>query len=224
MKQTIAWTRLSLYFGSSLLLLTEGYRLLLILSSFIILAPLLFAILENLILWGLLIGFICLVIGFYRLKAEPTLIDLDENTLPILHRNLVLVGIISIILFVLMLLPPTSSLTEEVITIFSFIVSVLWTVLYLLLVIWLIHYWMFVSDSRTILSILKNKRKFCHLALGIVITIFWLLESFTMIIFQQAVFNISLVNLVYIMSLVFFLLFQSYFFYRFTRFSLRIYG
>ena len=119
-----AWIRLITYFGSSLILLTEIYRLILLYLRFIILIPSLYSILEIVMLWCLFGGFLSLTIGFYGLKkSDPFLLDSDKY--PISHlKKIIYVGIIIVcILMILNLLPPLHIVEDESLVIFQVIIK-----------------------------------------------------------------------------------------------------
>ncbi len=225
MSKTIAWTRLSIYVGASLILVTEGYRLILVFLSLVILAPSLFAILQNITQLGLLVGFICQTIGFFQLyNSGSSLLDPEEYSFSFIRRNSFLSLIISVILVVLILLPPTTALTQDVSILFSAVVSLLWTGYYSLLVIWLIQYWCLANKTSNLQELIQNGRLIVHISLGVILAIFWLLETSSLILLNIVIFALYEINIFYILVLVFFLLFQISFFFKVTRFSLFIYG
>lgn len=225
MRGTIAWTRLSIYLGSSILLLTEIYRLSLILLRLIIIAPPLMAFLQNIVQWGLLLGFSCLTVGLYRiLRTHPPILDLEVYSLSDLNiwarTNL----IISITLMIKILLPPTPLVTPEAFIVFSTLVSASWLLFYSLMVIWIIIYWKLILKERKINTIIFNSRIAIHLILGTFVASYWFLESASLIIFQEAISTIDPVNLTYITLLILFLFNQILLFFRVTKFSYLVYG
>ncbi len=225
MRGTIAWTRLSIYLGSSIILLTEIYRLSLILLRLIIIAPPLMAFLQNIVQWGLLLGFSCLTVGLYRiLRTHPPILDLEVYSLSDLNiwarTNL----IISITLVIKILLPPTTLVTPEAFIVFSTLVSASWLLFYSLMVIWIIFYWKIILREKNINAILFNKRIAIHLILGTFVASYWFLESASLIIFQEAISTIDPVNLTYITLLILFLFNQILLFFRVTKFSYLVYG
>ena len=225
MRGTIAWTRLSIYLGSSIILLTEIYRLSLILLRLIIIAPPLMAFLQNIVQWGLLLGFSCLTVGLYRiLRTHPPILDLEVYSLSDLNiwarTNL----IISITLVIKILLPPTTLVTPEAFIVFSTLVSASWLLFYSLMVIWIIFYWKLILKKRKINTILFNSRIAIHLILGTFVASYWFLESASLIIFQEAISTIDPVNLTYITLLILFLFNQILLFFRVTKFSYLVYG
>ena len=225
MRGTIAWTRLSIYLGSSILLLTEIYRLSLILLRLIIIAPPLMALFQNIVQWGLFLGFSCLTLGLYHiLRTHPPILDLEVYSVSDLkiwaRTNL----IISIILVIKILLPPTTLVTSGAIIVFSTLVSASWLLFYSLMVTWIIIYWKLVLKEKKINTILLNTRIAIHLILGTFIASYWFLESASLIIFQEAISTIDPVNIIYITLLILFLFNQILLFFRVTKFSYLIYG
>ena len=225
MKGTIAWNRLIIYIGASVLLLVEFYRLALILLRFLIIAPLLLVFLQNIIQWGLLIGFGSLTIGFYRIfeSSPPLLNPEDYPTLNI--KNLYSTGIIIvIILIILVLLPPISIVSPEFEFIFSIIMSFIWLVFYILLSSWIYLYWKLDINMKNFDSLLQDKKKMIHFFLSIFVAIFWLLDLISLIIIQETIFNTETLNLIYIIILVLFLFNQIILFFNVRKFSFLIYG
>jgi len=224
MIERIAWIRLSTYFGSSLILLTETYRLILLYLRFIILVPDLYSILEIVMLWCLFGGFLSLTTGFYGLKrSDPFLLDPDKY--PSSHLNkIIYVGIIIVsILMILNLLPPLHIVEDELLLIFQVIMSFLWICYYSLIIIWITLFWSF-SNEKLIREIINNRRMVLHLCLGLINILLLILDSIWMLFFENTIFIFDLVNIGYYVIFVFFLLFQIYFFYRATRFSFIIHG
>ncbi|PWI46850.1 hypothetical protein CEE45_14770 [Candidatus Heimdallarchaeota archaeon B3_Heim] len=225
MRSNIAWIRLTIYMSSSLLLLTEIYRLSLILLRFIIIAPPLMAFLQYIMQWGLLLGFSGFTFGLYRvLGAHPPVLDLKDYSVSDLIIWARVNLIISILLGIKILLPPTPLVSPEIFILFSTLVSASWLLFYSLLVMWIIIYWKIILRENHINAILFNKRIAIHLILGTLVTGYWFLESASLIIFQNAISAIDPVNLTYIIFLILFLFNQNLLFFRVTKFSYLIYG
>ncbi len=225
MKSTIAWIRLSIYLGSSILLLTEIYRLSLILLRLIIIAPALMAFLQNIMQWGLLLGFSFLTLGLYRiLRTHPPVLDLEAYSVSDLNSWARINLIMSIILVIKILLPPTTLISPGAFILFSTIVSASWFSFYSILVIWIIIYWRLILKEKKIKTILLNKRIAIHLILGTFIASYWFLETASLMIFQEAISSIDPINLTYITFLILFLFNQILLFFRVTKFSYLVYG
>ncbi|GAF69973.1 unnamed protein product, partial [marine sediment metagenome] len=191
MSKTIAMTRLSIYVGASIILVAEGYRLILVFLSLIILAPSLFAILQNTVHLGLLFGFVCLAIGFFQLyNSGSSLLNPEEYSFTFIRRNSFLAFIMSVILVILILLPPTTAVTQDVTIFFSGIVSLLWTVYYVLLVSWLIQFWYLENKIKHLQPFIQNVRLITHISLGVILAIFWLLETGSLILLNMAIFTL----------------------------------
>ncbi len=225
MKDSIAWARLIFYLGASILLLTEFYRLSLILLRLIIIAPSLMAVLQSVVHWGLLLGFSFLTLGIYHtLRADPPIISLEDYSVTDLNMWAKINTVICIILVIAILLPPTALINSDVLVIFSMIISVAWLVYYSLLVFWIIVYWKIVLKENRISNVVFNGRITIHIVLGICIALYWFLEIVSLILVQEALSNIDSVNITYIILLILFLFNQLLLFYKVTKFSYHIYG
>jgi hypothetical protein len=225
MKSTIAWIRLSIYLGSSILLLTEIYRLSLILLRLIIIAPALMAFLQNIMQWGLLLGFSFLTLGLYRiLRTHPPVLDLEAYSVSDLNSWARINLIMSIILVIKILLPPTTLISPGAYILFSTIVSTSWFSFYSILVMWIIIYWKLILKEKKIKTILLNKRIAIHLILGAFVASYWFLETASLMIFQEAISSIDPINLTYIIFLILFLFNQILLFFRVRKFSYLVYG
>lgn len=225
MTKTIAWTRLTIYIGGSLVFLTEGYRLIAILLTLLIISPPLMALLQAVSHWFLLLGFTCLTLGFYRLLiSDPPLLDNDKFPLSDIKRSTLLSLMISIVLALLLFLPPSDALDMRISLLTSIIISFLWFFYYTVVIFWIVNHKHLIGDIKNIETISDNKRLFFHILLGVLIIIIWLCEFFTLLIFQTAIFSYDIFNLVYITLLILFLLHQIYFFFNVTRFSYLIFG
>lgn len=225
MAGTIAWNRLIIYVGASVLLLVEFYRLALILLRFFIIAPTLMIFLQNIIQWGLLIGFGSLTIGLYRIfGSNPSLLNPEEYT-PLNIKNLYSNGaIIVIILIILVLLPPISIVSSDFKIIFSIIMSIFWLAFYIFLSSWIFLYWKLDTNINKIATIFQDKKKLIHFSLSFSVSIFWLLDSIFLIVMQNTIFSIETVNIIYVITLVLFLFNQIILFFNFRKFSYLIYG
>ena len=225
MKGTIAWTRLTIYLGSSILLLTEIYRLALILLSLIIIAPPLMAFLQNIVQWGLLLGFSFLSYGLFRiLRSHPPVLDFEVYSVSDLNIWARINLVIIIILVIKILLPPSTLVIPGAFIIFSSLISASWLLFYSLMVLWIIIYWKLEKKEKKVSTILSNTRIAIHLILGTFVASYWLLESASLLIFQEAISTIDTVNLIYIIILILFLFNQILLFFRVTKFSYLIYG
>ncbi len=224
MIERIAWIRLITYFGSSLILLTEIYRLILLYLRFIILIPSLYSILEIVMLWCLFGGFLSLTTGFYGLKrSDPFLLDPDKY--PISHLNkIIFIGIIIVcILMILNLLPPLHIVEDESLVLFQVIISFLWICYYSFIITWISLFWSFIND-KNFREIINNRRMVLHICLGLIIILLKILDSLWMLFSENALLSFDLAYISYVFILVFFLLLQIVFFYRATRFSFIIHG
>ena len=225
MRGTIAWTRLFIYLGSSILLLVEIYRLSLILLRLVIIAPPLMAFLQNIVQWGLLLGFSVFTLGLFRiLRTHPPVLDFEKFSNDNIYTWSRINLAISIILIILTLLPPTRLVTTGTFVIFSSLVSLSWVFFYALLVTWIILYWMLILKETSFMKIVLNRRILIHLFLGILIVFYWFLELVSLIIFQEAISSIDLMNISYIILLSLFLFNQILLYYKTTKFSYEIYG
>ncbi len=183
------------------------------------------AFLQNIVQWGLLLGFSCLTVGLYRiLRTHPPILDLGVYSLSDLNIWARINLIISITLVIKILLPPTPLVTPEAFIVFSTLVSASWLLFYSLMVIWIIFYWKLILKKRKINTILFNSRIAIHLILGTFVASYWFLESASLIIFQEAISTIDPVNLTYITLLILFLFNQILLFFRVTKFSYLVYG
>ncbi|MFW9905099.1 MAG: hypothetical protein ACFFFH_12245 [Candidatus Thorarchaeota archaeon] len=199
MSNTIAWTRLSIYGGASLILITEVYRLILVFLSLVILAPSFFAFLQYITHIGLLLGFSCLSIGFFQLyHSGSALLNPEEYPFMFIRRASYFALYMSIILVILILLPPTTILTQDVTILFSAVVSFLWTVFYGLLTFWLTLFWRLENKIKSLNAIIKDIRVSIHMLLSLILSIFWLLETVSLILLSVAIFAISVINIIYI--------------------------
>lgn len=225
MKGTIAWTRLTIYLGSSILLLTEIYRLALILLSLIIIAPPLMAFLQNIVQWGLLLGFSFLSYGLFRiLRSQPPVLDFEVYSVSDLNIWARINLVIIIVLVIKILLPPSTLVIPGAFIIFSSLISASWLLFYSLMVLWIIIYWKLEKKETKVSTIISNTRIAIHLILGTFVASYWLLESASLLIFQEAISTIDTVNLIYIIILILFLFNQILLFFRVTKFSYLIYG
>ena len=226
MKGSIAWVRLTVFLGSNILLLTEFYRLSLILLRLIIIAPPLMAFLQNIVQWGLLLGFSCFTLGLYRiLRTYPPVLDLEVYSLADLNIWARISLFTSILLLIKILLPPTTLVSPEVYILFSVLVSTSWFLFYFLVVSWIFVYWRLVSKKREIMTGVVKFWITIHLVLGIFIVFYWFLETTSLIFFQEAISTIDPVNITSIALLVLFLFNQIILFYRVTiKFCYSIYG
>ncbi|OLS20022.1 MAG: hypothetical protein HeimC3_42330 [Candidatus Heimdallarchaeota archaeon LC_3] len=225
MTGAIAWIRLSVYFGASILLLTEIYRLLLILLTILIFAPQITAFFQNLVLWGILIGFGILTTGFYKLlKSYPPLLDTEQYPTKKIKSITILGTFLSILIAMLLVLPPITYVSSDFQLIFSIFTSSLWLFYYVNLCLWIIFYWKLIKEITFIPDVIKNIKKGIHLILGIIISGFWLLDLFSWILIQNSIFNYDFMNIIYIIILILFLLNQILFFFRVRKFSYIIYG
>ncbi|MHA1979012.1 MAG: hypothetical protein ACW98F_12030 [Candidatus Hodarchaeales archaeon] len=225
MAGTIAWTRLTIYLGSSILLLTEIYRLSLIMLTLIVIAPPLMAFLQNIVQWGLLLGFTFFTMGIYRvLRTHPPILNFEVFSFADLNTWAKINAAICALLVILTLLPPTTLVTSNVAVLFSIIVSLVWLLFYSLLVFWIIIYWKVILQ-KTRYNILRwNQRITTHLVLGILIASYWGLEVVSLLLFQEAISTIDPVNLSYIIVLNLFLFNQVLLFFQVRKFSYVIYG
>ncbi len=225
MTKTIAWTRLTIYIGGSLVFLTEGYRLIAILLTLVIIAPPLMAMLQAVSHWFLLIGFTCLTLGFYRLLiSDPPLLENNKFPLSDIKKSSLLSLMISIVLALLLFLPPSNAVDNSISLLNSVIISFMWVFYYTAIIFWLVNHKHLIGDIKNIKTIFDNKRLVFHVFLGVLIIIIWSCEFFTLLFFQTAIFSYDIFNLVYITLLVLFLLHQIYFFFNVTRFSYLIFG
>ncbi len=225
MKSEIAWTRLIFYVGASILLLTEFYRLSLTLLRIIVVAPSLMSLLQTGVHWGLLLGFSCLSLSLYLLtSASPPIITLEKYSQSYLGLWARISVFLSITLIIGMLLPPIGLISADFKPLFSTIYSLSWLIFYSLLVTWIIIYWKISLNEKETKFIVRNVKIAIHIGLGICIVIYWFLETFSLIVGQEALSNNESINLIYIIFLVLFLFNQVLLNYRITKFSYKIYG
>ncbi|MHA1990391.1 MAG: hypothetical protein ACW981_06435 [Candidatus Hodarchaeales archaeon] len=225
MTGTIAWTRLTLYLGASLLLLVEIYRLMVILLALLIIAPGLIVLLQNIIQWGLLIGFSTLTLGFYRLLiSNPPLLDPDQYSEKKIKKMYKTGLVTAILLILLSLLPPIEFSSTDFQDILGFFISVLWISFYLSIIYWIVSYWMLEEKKDKLKSIIQDRVRSFHISLGIILVFFWIMNSLSLILTQKEVFLIGVVNISYIIILILFLVNQILFYYRVSKFSYLIYG
>lgn len=224
MKRSIAWVRLSTYLGCSLIGVTMTYRLLLIYLYFIIQIPGLMVVLDSIMLWALLGGNIILNLGLFGLwKYNPPLLDFNEFDYTLLRKILVCGLFVIISIFFTILFPPLTSVKLESQWIFEVLISLVWFIYYLFISIWIFLFWRFVDKNKTF-DIFKSKRIFSHVLLGVTIAILWFISSIGVIFFQTHMLNNDIIFVLYEVILVFFLVFQSYYFLKSTRFSFLLFG
>lgn len=224
MSERIAWIRLVTYIGSSLILITEIYRLILIYLRFIILIPSFYSIFEAIMLWSLFGGFLSLNIGFYGLKKSyPPLLDPKEYSYKLLNK-IIYTGIFIVgILLILILFPPLNVVIEEFALLFQLLNSFLWICYYSSVCTWLIAFWSF-SNKVKYQEIITNRRMFLHLGLGSLLILVLIIDFIWMFFSGTPLFYFVLAYIGFTIILIFFLIFQIYFFYRATRFSFIIQG
>ncbi|MFX1282940.1 MAG: hypothetical protein ACFFB5_04760 [Promethearchaeota archaeon] len=224
MKDRIAWIRLITYLGNSIILVTEIYRLILIYLRFIISIPSLFFILELIMHWALLGGFLSIILGFHGLKkSDPVILNPKEYSFSLLNKIIYIGCFIVIILFIQVLLPPSSIIIGEFKTYFQLLVNILWICYYLCICLWIISFWSF-SNKKEPKEIVNNRILVFHLCLGSLVVILSILNFFWILFSNNSLFNNDLAYISYIIVLVFFLVFQIIFFYRATKFSFVIHG
>lgn len=221
----IAWTRFSIYVGTSILLVSEFYRLMLFVSQIIIYAPVLFAFLQNFVQWGFLIGFSLLFIGFSRFRpSNPTIkgLTIAQPKLTVITR---LTGILVISTIFLSLLPPVSlTVSGSLYIIYLIFLSIFWTAFYVILLFWVRSYWNLLNDPLSTETIPKNKLKWIHVLLIGVISAFWLFESLSLIFLSAALFSNIVINGLYVILFLCFIVFQIWFYIKVRNFALRIIG
>jgi hypothetical protein len=224
MKRSIAWVRLSTYLGCSLIGVTMTYRLLLIYLNFIIQIPGLMVVLDSIMLWALLGGNIILNFGLFGLwKYTPPLLDINEFDYTLLRKILVCGLFVIISIFITILFPPVTSIRLESQWIFEVLISLIWFIYYLFISIWIFLFWRFV-DKNNSFDIFKSKRIFFHVLLGVTIASLWFISSIGVILFHTHLLSIEVIFVLYEVILVFFLSFQSYYFFKSTRFSFLLFG
>ncbi len=225
MNTQFAWTRFLFYIGSSILLLTEFYRLSLTLLRIIVIAPPLMAILQYIVHWGLLVGFSSLSFSIYKiLTTDLPIIDFDQVNRKDVSNWWKITLIISIILIIEILLPPTTIVDSSLFVPFSIIISISWFVYYLLVLNWIIMFWKIELKAGNVYDIVFSARITIHLILGLFIIGYWMLETVSLLILQGTISNIDSIYVLYIAVLILFLINQVFLFYRVTKFSYRIYG
>jgi hypothetical protein len=220
----IAWVRLTLYVGSSILLITEGYRFSLIYLGFIIQLTGLLAIFEALVGWSLFLGYLVLIFGLFKLeKQNPPLLSTEEFDYQKLHR----VNIYGILLCALLLLfiitPPAGTGEGSAALFLQILLNTIWTFFYAILLIWLPTLRAF-THSESIRNTINERKFVAHLILVILIICEWVLHTLGIIFVPNSVFVTSLFTPILSGTIVFFLLFQIYYFYKLSRFSYLIIG
>ncbi|MHA2306480.1 MAG: hypothetical protein ACXACU_13935, partial [Candidatus Hodarchaeales archaeon] len=139
MSGRIAWVRLITYIGSSVIFVLEIYRLFLTYLRFIIQIPAFYAILEALMLWGILFGYLCLNIAFYNIYKDNSLLLNSENySFPILKKTIYIGVFIDILVLLLVLSPPLNLVSSSFTDIFYLMKSILWILYYFSILCWLL--------------------------------------------------------------------------------------
>jgi len=217
----IAWVRLLIYSGASILLLVESYRFILLSMSFFFIAPLLIAIIQ----WGFLLGFGLFTIGIYKLyKSSPPLLDQNEYSRVQMKSILIISLGLSILIGMLAVIPPEEYIQEDIKAIFSIFISILWSIFYFSLCLWIISYWKLTTKNKSILFIKNDKKKLLHLSLGMFVSVFWFTNLLFWIFLGNSVFSIDFLNLLYVIVLTLFLFNQIILFFNVRKFSFLIYG
>lgn len=197
----------------------------LFLSQIIIYAPVLFAFLQNFVQWGFLIGFFLLFIGFTRFKRSNPIITGLTLSSPNLTSITRLSSLLVICTIFLSLLPPVSlTVSGSLYTIYLLFLSAFWTLFYVIILFWVSSYWNLINDSLSTDSIPKNKLKWTHIILITLISIFWFFESLSLILLSTAIFSNPIINGLYVILFLFYIIFQIWFYFNLRNFSLRIIG
>ncbi|MHA1944504.1 MAG: hypothetical protein ACXAC6_05090 [Candidatus Hodarchaeales archaeon] len=220
----IAWVRLTLYVGSSILLLAEGIRFSLIYLGFIIQVTGLLQIIEALVTWILFLGYLVLVSGLFTLeKKKPPLLSTDAFNYQKLHRANIF-GVLLCVLLLIFILTPPAGTGEGSATIFlQILLNLIWIFFYIFLIMWLLTLRTF-TLSESSKNVIKERKFLVHLILIGFLICEWVFYTFGIIFFRTSVFVTSLFTPILSGTLVFFLLFQIYYFYKLSRFSYLIIG
>ena len=224
MTGTIAWVRLSLYIGSSTLLLAEGMRFSLIYLGFIIQVTGLFQIIEAIVLWILFLGYSVLTMGLYALeKKNPPLLSPDSFNYQKLHRANIFGVLVCVTVLMFILSPPAGTGENSAALFLQILLNLIWICFYSFLFMWLITLRTF-TLSENAKNVFKERKFLAHLTLIVLLIGEWILHTFGIIFDPNSVFVTALFNPILSGTLVFFLLFQIYYFYKMSRFSYLIIG
>jgi len=224
MSSRIAWVRLITYIGSSIIFVLELYRLILTYLRFIIQIPALYAILEALMLWGIFFGYLCLNFGFYNMYKDNYLLLNSENySFPILKNSIYFGAFIDILVFLLVLSPPLDIVSSSFTDRFYLMKSILWILYYFSILCWVLLIWSFIHNKK-VTDIVGIPRMVIHSFLGILLILILTIDFFAKLIFTQSILQLFIIFALYLVVLVFFILFQAYFFFRVTRFALLVHG
>ena len=197
----------------------------LILLRLIIIAPQLMALLQNFVQLGLLLGFGSLTTSIFMIiRSDPPVIEFSDYSYNDLKFWAKLNLFISIVLIIVILLPPTAVVSPGFTQFFSIVISMCWLIYYLLFILWIITYWKIILKENKMYNIPINGRIAIHTILGICIALYWALETISLIITQEAISNIDFVNISYIILLIPFLFNQVLLYYKVTKFAYEIYG
>ncbi|MHA1214896.1 MAG: hypothetical protein ACTSPG_06330 [Candidatus Hodarchaeales archaeon] len=225
--KTIAWTRLLFFIGASILLIAQIYLFLVEVLTFVVIAPALISILQYLVQFSLFLGFATLAFSYFRLyESFPPLLK-PEDYSPSVIKNLMKLSVIqSFVLFILLLIPPTPALSEEVRLIFSEVVVILWTAYYGLILLWVINQWLLSNKKKWnhLKSIFSDYLVISHVVFTSILVILWFAEGFMLFVFQINLFDIQIFNIGYIATLLVFSIHQIVFLFKTTRFSYIIIG
>ncbi len=220
----IAWVRLTLYIGSSTLLITEGIRFSLIYLGFIIQVTGLLQIFEVFVVWALFLGYVVLISGLFVLeKQNPPLLPTDEFDYQKLHRANIFGFVLCALLLLFILSPPAGSGEGSAAIFVQILLNLIWIFFYSLLIVWLLTLRTF-THSESIKNVMKERKFLFHLILIGFLIFEWVSHTFGILFFPTSVFVTSLFTPILSGTIVFFLIFQIFYFYKLSRFSYLIIG
>jgi hypothetical protein len=161
----------------------------------------------------------------YRLLiVSPPLLDQEQYPDSNIRTLLTFTVLTSIIFAILILLPPTTVVSEAYEGIFSVLVSLLWLLFYVLMIRWILSYEKLESNALNIKNIVNQRRTFFHIVLSFILAIYWFAELLSLILVQEAIFNNDIINISFIFILILFLLNQILLFFTVSKFAYKIFG
>ena len=174
--------------------------------------------------WHLFFGFLFLTIGFMKLyNRDPSLLPKNEYNYDLLRRINQIGILICILVLMFILSPPINREDESVPFFLQLLLNCIWIAYYGLISGWLLITSLFTNKMS--ISEIKNRwRLILHLILGLLLSSEYILQTMGLIFFPNSLLTSGLLVIVITITLVFFLIFQIYYFYKLSRFSFKIIG